>query len=376
MRRVTELESEERAAATALPSCAAAEQAIREIWREHLGREVSPYDDFFELGGDSLMMIEVVLAARQRGLPVKSSQALRNPSPARLAESLTLFDPASAGDPRTRGLEALCAQASASAATRSAGWCAEDTRPVPVIEGDAAEPLYVIHSDSHVHAEREAVRGWGIARPVRGFLLPGVRGPIPPYESVGEITGRYLTALQIEQPIGPYRVAGFGLGAPLAFDMALRLRADGEKVAALVLINPAAAGVPAGLRAQYGDLLRQRFATLAGRFGLTGDESVEQIHADARRDGWYDDAVRPADLPRLQLAWAQMASAVQAYQIADYDGPAVLAHDGLRPDAGERTWQAALKQASVHQLDYGLESPLAVIADTGLARTMRKVLGS
>ena len=369
---MTELETGERATATAPLSCAAAEQAIREIWSDHFGREVSSYDDFYDLGGDSLGMLDVALAAQERGLPVRSSQALRNPSPARLAESLTLPDRASTGGPRTRGLQALCASADEDPAVRSSTWSANDTRPIPIVETGTPEPLYVIHSDSHVQAEREVVRGWGITRSALGFLLPGAHGPIPPYDSVGEIAGRYLAALRAEQPAGPYRLTGFGLGAALAFEVARRLRADDEQVAALALINPAAAGAAAG--ADRDSLLRQRLALMAGRFGLAGDEDVEQIHARARRDGWYDDAVRPGDLPRLQLAWAQLASAVRAYRIADYDGPAVVVHDGRAPGAMERTWHQALEHASVHRLDYGLESPLAVITDAGVAETMRKVL--
>ena len=76
----------------------------------------------------------------------------------------------------------------------------------------------------------------------------------------------------------------------------------------------------------------------------------------------------------MQLAWAQWAAAARAYRIADCDGRVVLVHDGLPTNAGERTWYQALTPAVVHRLDYGLESPLAVITDTGVARTMRKVL--
>ena len=71
-------------------SCHAVQHLICEIWSGYFGREVSPYDDFFDLGGDSLAMIDVVVAARGYGLPLRSSVALRNPSPARLAESLTV----------------------------------------------------------------------------------------------------------------------------------------------------------------------------------------------------------------------------------------------------------------------------------------------
>jgi hypothetical protein len=71
-------------------SCEAVERLLCEICSEHFGHAVSPYDDFFELGGDSLSIIEIATAARARGLRVRSSEALRHPVPARLAEHLTL----------------------------------------------------------------------------------------------------------------------------------------------------------------------------------------------------------------------------------------------------------------------------------------------
>ncbi|HKT01670.1 MAG TPA: acyl carrier protein, partial [Rugosimonospora sp.] len=74
-------------------SCHAVERMVCDIWSRHFGRTVSPYDDFFDLGGDSFGLIDVVAEARERGLPVRSSVAFRNPSPARLAESMTIGCP-------------------------------------------------------------------------------------------------------------------------------------------------------------------------------------------------------------------------------------------------------------------------------------------
>jgi hypothetical protein len=71
-------------------SCHAVERVIRETWSGYFGRDVLAYEDFYDLGGDSLGMIDIVGRARELGLPVRSSVALRNPSPARLAESLTI----------------------------------------------------------------------------------------------------------------------------------------------------------------------------------------------------------------------------------------------------------------------------------------------
>src|SRR5690348_17265428 len=117
-------------AVTARLSCDTVERMICEIWSGYFGRAVSPYDDFFDLGGDSLAMIDVVGRARERGLSVRSSVALRNPSPARLAESLTVHAESS---PVT--LPALYAPD----APRTPVWT--DIVLEPIMPGDT-EPLY------------------------------------------------------------------------------------------------------------------------------------------------------------------------------------------------------------------------------------------
>jgi thioesterase domain-containing protein len=340
-------------------SCHAVESMIREIWSGYFGREVSGYDDFFDLGGDSLAMIDVVAEARERGLQVRSSVALRNPSPARLAESLTI------GAAQPIELPALYECASDSSA--------QEIRSMPIVRGSGAEPLYVVHSDSHVQAEQDAISAWGSERPVKGFSLLGrTRGLIPPGGTVCEIAGRLLKTLLAEQATGPYRLAGFGLGAVPAFEMARQLRDSGAEVALLVLIRPPAmeTGAPPG----RDHLFRQRMATLAGRFGLSGHETVEDIYAKTRADGWYDDGVSPSDLPWLQAAWADIMLAVQAYDLADYHGPALLFEDVIDSVTSQQTWTRAIKDLEIHQFDYGIESPEAVLGDARLAQVMRKAL--
>ncbi len=73
-------------------SCHEIEQAICGIWRDELSCEVSPCDDLFELVGDSLPLLRTVSVAQRRGMHVKSSVALRDSTPARIAEYLTVDD--------------------------------------------------------------------------------------------------------------------------------------------------------------------------------------------------------------------------------------------------------------------------------------------
>ncbi|MEM6323585.1 MAG: amino acid adenylation domain-containing protein [Pseudomonadota bacterium] len=75
-----------------------AEHVLAEIWRELLGvSAVSPTDDFFALGGDSLMSIRMISMARQEGLAIKPADLADHPTLgalARIAERAVATAPA------------------------------------------------------------------------------------------------------------------------------------------------------------------------------------------------------------------------------------------------------------------------------------------
>lgn len=79
------------------------ESAVAEVWSELLGvAHVSPDDDFFQLGGDSLLAVKAVMLAEDRGLPLTLKLVLTRPVLADLCTALekTLADGPGHG-PRT-----------------------------------------------------------------------------------------------------------------------------------------------------------------------------------------------------------------------------------------------------------------------------------
>ncbi|MBI3447674.1 MAG: amino acid adenylation domain-containing protein [Acidobacteria bacterium] len=64
----------------------AAERALAAIWADLLGvREVGVHENFFSLGGDSILALQVVARARERGLRISSRQFFHHPTVATLA---------------------------------------------------------------------------------------------------------------------------------------------------------------------------------------------------------------------------------------------------------------------------------------------------
>ncbi len=75
----------------------AAEETLAGLFAQVLGRDQVPLDgDFFQLGGDSIRAIQLAAAAQRAGLAVSTSDVFRAPTPATLAQGLTLPTRASA----------------------------------------------------------------------------------------------------------------------------------------------------------------------------------------------------------------------------------------------------------------------------------------
>ncbi|MFD5823993.1 condensation domain-containing protein [Lentzea sp. NPDC060358] len=68
---------------------------LAEIWQDVLRVDhVAPDDDFFSLGGDSLLAIKIVSAAQERGLPLTLLHLFRNPTPRGAASAGPVTRPA------------------------------------------------------------------------------------------------------------------------------------------------------------------------------------------------------------------------------------------------------------------------------------------
>jgi thioesterase domain-containing protein len=61
---------------------------------------------------------------------------------------------------------------------------------------------------------------------------------------VEDMATHYITEIRNVQPRGPYHIGGFCFGGPVAYEMAQQLRAAGEEVALLVLIQGAHPNYP------------------------------------------------------------------------------------------------------------------------------------
>jgi hypothetical protein len=356
------------------------EEIICGIWERLLETEVLPHDNFFELGGDSLMVVEVLLAAKQHGLQLKTSSVFTHPTAAGLAAELAV---ARNGSDRARALPGVRASSalwvSADEIWRSHGspWAAEAPRcMVPFVTEGSGEPLFVVHWGMLGGFIRETTSAWGAGRPVYSFEAPGFRSGVHPVTTINDLADRYLVEVLERQPHGPYHLAGFCHGAAVAFEMAQKLRARSEEVALLAMVKPATLQPYVSYGWGLDEIMQFRIDSMTSKFGFTGDESLEEIHArlQEEEEKWYDGELGPADLPRLQMLWSACALSLHHYEPRPFQGPVLMVQDVMDREPTERNWLSLMPNAETVWVDYGTESLRPTLRDAAVAKLIRERL--
>ncbi|RKZ83882.1 MAG: hypothetical protein DRR19_18500 [Candidatus Parabeggiatoa sp. nov. 1] len=198
------------------------ERQIASIWQDFLGIEqVGIYDDFFELGGDSLLAVQLIAKLRETLQTDLSPHSLLNsPNIAALTESV-----------EQTTTESLQPQV---------------TRPemlpsllVEIQSGNRQKPpLFLLHPiGGHVYFYRELAIHLGAEQPVYGIQAQGLDGETEPLTRIEEMATLYIEVLRVRQPEGPYFLGGSSLGGMLAFEMAQQLDALGQQVALLFMVD-------------------------------------------------------------------------------------------------------------------------------------------
>jgi thioesterase domain-containing protein/acyl carrier protein len=185
------------------------ERDLADIFARVLGvRRVGLDDDFFELGGDSLGVVELLAEIADRfSVDVAASTVLDAPTVAQLALRLS--------HRRPRG-----------------------SSPVVVLRSDGADPTIFFVTGGGAPAI--SLRALADEMPTRNFAAIQPRGleeRARPDHGVRAAARRNVAAMQAVQPDGPYLIGGYSYGGLVAFEMACQLRAAGEEVARLVILD-------------------------------------------------------------------------------------------------------------------------------------------
>ncbi|MEA2399197.1 MAG: acetoacetyl-CoA synthetase, partial [Thermoleophilaceae bacterium] len=187
------------------------EARLRAIWEGVLGvSPLRPDDDFFDLGGTSLVAVRLLKALHDRlGVELSLSTLVHARTTAAMAA--VIDGPA---DEQVQTLVLL--------------------RP-----GQGGRPIYIVHS---VWGDVLALRPLALAldtdRPVYGVQARGLDPREQPQDRVEDMAESYVEAIRSVQPTGPYAICGYSFGGLVAFEMARVLARSGDRIEWLGLLDP------------------------------------------------------------------------------------------------------------------------------------------
>lgn len=205
-------------------------------------------------------------------------------------------------------------------------------------------------------------RRLGAAQPCYGLQALGLAPGELPLERLEDMAARYLAELRRVQERGPYLLAGWSFGGLAAFEMALQLRAAGETVALVAILDgdagPRAAPPASLLGDDLAPLLLDMARYAAGIWGkdlalpaadLAGRDPELQLQlfvARARAAGLVHQAGSLEQVRRLVAVFRANVAAYRAYRPRPYDGNLLLVRAATsvpgEPDLGWESLAAAV----------------------------------
>jgi amino acid adenylation domain-containing protein len=298
---------------------------LTEVWEDCLDvRPVGIHDNFLDLGGDSLLAVDML--SRVEALCGKKL-------------------------PPTVLLGGGTVEYLAGALREHAGGAARPALAA-VQAGGGRQPFFFLHGDWHgggLYCVNLA-RHLGADRPFYALHPHGLAGPRLPRTIEGMAADR-LEALLAFRPEGPYLLGGYCNGGVVAFEMARQLRLRGRRADLVVIVAP-----PPGMHLAVGPQPGP-----GGAGGVCQVGSFLPARPRFCRPRPPDPDPPPYDLGRLPShLWPEVLgvvyrTALSAYPVRRYPGRLVLLHaqDDRDAQVALPLWAAAADNVEVREVPGG-----------------------
>ncbi|MGF1455467.1 MAG: alpha/beta fold hydrolase [Alphaproteobacteria bacterium] len=329
-------------------ACSVTAKGIAEAWRLILGHgDFGDEDDFFDVGGDSLQAMTLLLALEERfGIRLTlDALILKGASIPALADQI---------------------DGAASAPLRPSGGL------VTLRAGNRRAPLIALPvAAGHLSDYLALAQTLSPDQPVLGLRPRGLdRGSLPA-RSIEDMAADALDVLAAENVPGPYRLMGFSFGGYIALEMARVLIERGQPASHLIVIDPFVGWAD---RARYPRVVVRHLlkgnmggAWMSARTGLSGIPGLQALSPDTPQD--LDDLHRlavlryvPAPLPHNGTGGSQVTLISARHNVK---------RDRIRPE-----WRRLIGPAlTIREIDanhIGVMRPPAVWA---LAEAIEETLG-
>jgi FkbH-like protein len=198
-----------------VPPQTATEKRLVDLWGTLL--QIDPIgitDNYFDLGGTSLLAVEVFVAIQTHfGPKLPLTTLVECPTVQSLAQRIDQVN-----TPTQRRLS---------------------TSLVLLQAGEAGPPLFLIHDgDGEILLYRNLAKRLA-PRPVYGIQPLSQPGFPILHSRIADMAAYYIQQIRTVQPQGPYLLGGMCAGGVLSFEMACQLEAAGQEVAMVVLMDAA-----------------------------------------------------------------------------------------------------------------------------------------
>ncbi|HET7033814.1 MAG TPA: AMP-binding protein, partial [Casimicrobiaceae bacterium] len=246
------------------------ERGVAAIFEELLN--VAPIGwrgDFFRLGGDSLLLVRLQTELRET-----FGVALANPQ------------------------EDMTVAAIAAAIERAQAEFPDSLQPIPLLvplrQRGGAPPLYLVHGRlGQALVSPRFLDILGDDQPVYAFQARGLDGLDEPHATIEAMAADYVDEIRAQQPEGPYFIGSLCIGVFVAIEMARIMRASGEAILPLLLLDPPnrTFAMPASDVTEKGVLERLQRMQSMGRIAARIDEP-HYTRASVRTAIAFENAIR------------------------------------------------------------------------------------
>lgn len=255
-------------------------EVLTPIWQRVLQlSSIDVEDDFFDLGGDSLLALqlftEIAQACNRELPPVTIYQARTIAALAALLEQ-----------PVTPRFPSL----------------------VPLKEGAKKPPVFIAHGlGGSVIDFFQPVKHLETDHSIYGMQARGIDGVDEPLDRIEDMASFHIDAIRNVQPRGPYALIGYSLGGLVALEMAQQLSGSGEKIALLAMLD----AYP-----------HMRFLSLGQRLRLAARQAKRGLHVLRNLSGSapYQPPAGVSLTPAMQRVRASGYSALTQYRPRHYRG--------------------------------------------------------
>jgi amino acid adenylation domain-containing protein len=194
------------------------EHQLVKIWESLLGvKPIGIRDNYFDIGGNSLLAVNLFTEIEQvfcQQLPINVLLELSTIE--QLARSL---DEQQSSAPKTGQIN-----------------CLLQIQP----GSNRIPPLFCVHeADGHILCYRELAKHLGNEQTVYGLQPYGINGKNPLYRRLEDMATHFIQEIRALQPEGPYFLCGLCVGGIIAYEIAVQLQAQGQRVALLALFDAA-----------------------------------------------------------------------------------------------------------------------------------------